>query len=987
MEQNMKKGRVKGTVLFTVVAVMMVLVVFLMSTLILTTSAQRRTYYTYFETQAQYAAQAALETVQNSVYSNEGFFTWMTNEAKNIGDVATMDVNFENTSIPISQTKEVNGKTVRFVTCEIRRLDDDYYWDEKNVRIVSRRTWQISATAMVGTGSQAAECVQAFVVYEPVRERLGQPDNAGVKWTGVAEGSGDGEGAGVFASTFNSGNDNVSVFGPVFSVGAAPLGRTKYPTNVWDATSIANEGIYVGRVVFTDSMMLNTTKYLTVQNAFEGLEVYGNFVVNNYMHIQSKQTPAPTQYNELGYMYVDGMLAVTGGTLSIGGENKLEPSEPYNTFDASWADDQPVNLYAGAITATKYMTVNGDIFLHEPTLTTSFNDTGMTYLTAFVEQNVQKANYNHKGYAGGDLICANAEFIINGNRAPKVSGDFIMTNPDSKLNIQGNGDTKIGGALICAGELILNTSKSLTANGGVYVDPTKVTVSQNFTINDVQFTNQDTVEQITTKLVQACKNATGAQASYDLDGDGQVTGTDLHMNTYNNAVVESLGAMSFIYKDGATETEQYTSLVSEMLNCEQTYHDADGNEKKVKVGLYPFCSRLDEIFMTYIRWDLASENEATARGYLTTDELIKESKAAGHTWDVKEKTDGTTKIYVPYTTTLNEKEHGFIGEIETGDNSKLHYAGAYDTDTELPGGQPALVFSQPGTLDNQTYYYHDEAGKPASGIVTNAMYVDTSCVLDFTQNSNQWLNLANSNGTIYVDPSVNGYSSENPLVIWIKGSFANGRLNILVNNTYDASNNAYYSDLNTFTDRDQVVIYWDDSFYAQKGNFYTTGSYYAVTVEKELNYVANPYYPGTASWAALPEGPEKYKFEYIPNTTIYMDATKTGAYELQNNSFISAFMISPYASLSMPAAGDLQVKTTYREYHSSDELQSQDYASNICLIAIGGFILDDFWTNNASYMVYATDGNRPKPYDGEVTPGEDLDSDGDFLVSDFYTPA
>ena len=151
--------------------------------------------------------------------------------------------------------------------------------------------------------------------------------------------------------------------------------------------------------------------------------------------------------------------------------------------------------------------------------------------------------------------------------------------------------------------------------------------------------------------------------------------------------------------------------------------------------------------------------------------------------------------------------------------------------------------------------------------------------------------------------------------------------------------------------------------------------------------MANPYYPGTASWTALPAGPEKYKFEYIPNTTIYMDATKTGAYELQNNSFISAFVISPYASLSMPAAGDLQVKTTYREYHASDELYSQDYANNICLIAIGGFILDDFWTNNASYMVYATDGNRPKPYGDEAKPGEELDAEGDFLVSDFYTPA
>ncbi len=981
MEQNMKKGKVKGTVLFTVVAVMMVLVVFLISTLILTTSAQRRTYYTYFETQAQYAANAALETVQNSVYSNEAFFNWMANEAKDIGDVATMDVNFENTTIPISQTKEVGGKTVRFVTCSIERLDDDYYWDEKNVRIVSRRTWQISATAMVGTGSQAAESVQAFVVYEPVRERVANPNNAGVSWTGFVPDDSGGKGAGVFASSFNSGNDNVSVFGPVFSVGTAPLGRTEYTT---PPTNIANEGIYVGRVVFTESMQLNTTKYVTVQNPFQGLEVYGNFIVNNYMHIQSEQTPAPTKYNELGYVYVDGLLSVTGGAFSIGGVSKNETITP-------GANDQRVNLYAGAIQASKPLTVNGDVFLHETELKSSFSDTGMTYLAAFVEQNVQKANYKHEGYAGGDLICANAEFIIDGNRAPSVGGDFIMTNPNGKLIVQGNGDTKIGGALICAGELVMNAQKSITAKGGVYVDPTKVKVQQNLSINGVQFNTADTVDQITTKLVQACKNATGAQASYDLNGDKAVDELDLHLNSYNSAVVESLGAMSFIYTEGTTESEQYVSLVKAMLDCEQTYKDAAGKEKKVKVGLYPFCSRLDEIFETYIRWDLQSDTEAAARAYLNTDDLIKESKAAGHTWDVKEKmTDvaggGSKKIYVPYTTTLNEKDHAFIGEIETGDASKVAYAAVPDADTELPGGAPALELTKPGTLDTYTYYYHDADGDEASGSVSNAMFIDTSCVLDFSQNSNDWLNLANGNGTIFVDPSAKGYTAADPLVIYIKGSFSNGRLNILVNNTYDYSKGDYYANLGTYTDRSQVVIYWDDNFWAQKGNFYTTGSYNAVTVAKKLDYVANPYYPGTPEWNNLGKA-DKYKFEYIPNTTIYMDASKTNAYELQNNSFISAFVISPYASLSMPAAGDLQVETLYREYHDSEKLNSKDYANSICLIAIGGFVLDDFWTNNASYMVYATDGNRPGTYSGVATPGNEDDTDGDFLVQDYKTPA
>ena len=78
MKRKMGKGKVKGTVLFTVVTVMLVMVVLLMTTLTLTTSAKRRSYYTYFESQAQYAANAAIDAVTFSAYNDANFHDWVT---------------------------------------------------------------------------------------------------------------------------------------------------------------------------------------------------------------------------------------------------------------------------------------------------------------------------------------------------------------------------------------------------------------------------------------------------------------------------------------------------------------------------------------------------------------------------------------------------------------------------------------------------------------------------------------------------------------------------------------------------------------------------------------------------------------------------------------------------------------------------------------------------------------------------------------------
>lgn len=961
MEQNLKKGRVKGTVLFTVVSVMMVMVVFLMSTLILTTSAQRRTYYTYFETQAQYAANAALETVQNSVYSDEDFFNWMASSASNIGDVATLDVNFENTDIPISQTKEIAGETVRYVTCEIERLDNEYYWDEKNVRIVSRRTWRISATAIVGTGMQAAESVQAFVVYEPVREVLGEPDPAGITYRVSGGSVTDGTGAGVFASTFSNASGNLNALGPVYSIGNAPVGRINYDDSSTPLMSISNNADYVGGFVATNNVQTNAQKDFIFQDYAEGMEIYGNYNIVNDQVVESQLSTMPTKYNEIPYVYIDGTCKLTV-KLNVG------------------TAEQPVNFYAGAVyadAAQSQFNVWGDTFLYDNELTSVFygND---TKLTQFLSNNIQKANYTHSGYAGGDLISNNKLLAMTGQNGFKVGGDFIFTNSDDDaalyigdVNGWGMCALTVEGALICAGDLVLNSDKDVTIKGGIYVDPERVTVSKNCRINGVQFNVGDTADTIATKLADACIASTGAPASYDVTGDGDVTTDDRHVNTYNYAVIESLGAMVFpqtaISATLTTKEDQYKALVQDMLKCKQEYTDSNGVTKTVSVGLFPFCSRLDEIFYSYIRWDLAESTEALAKAHLTSDALIAESKACGHVWSVKEKTDGDTTIWVPYTSSLNAEDHSFIEEIETGAKATSIYDNAPDSPSDLASVMPVNALPSGGDYIDVPYYYHDATGAEKTANY-NSIYIGSSVII----NSSDY-----NGGTFFIDPSAAGYDGEDPLVIYLQGSFG-GELRFLINNTYDSANGDYYADLGTYTDRDQVIIYFDESFWAQKLFIYSTGSYQAIN-SGSIDYVANPYYPGTSAWNNL-TGAEKYKFEYIPNTTVYATAGKT--YTLQNDSFISAFVISPNSSLQILTSGT-KLTPTFREQHDSEKFVS----TNATVIGIGGFVLDEFYVQNESVLLYATDGNRPGGSSGVDTAGKDVIADGDWLINDYKTPA
>ena len=953
MKQNMKKGRVKGTVLFTVVSIMMVMVVFLMSTLILTTSAQRRAYYTYFETQAQYAAKAALDTVENTVFSAETgqeFYEFIMAGAPNVGESVSFAVSFENSEIPI--TKNDHGDKI--VVCTIECAEPEFYWDEKNRLIIERQTWTISATAEVGSGRNAATATSARKIYTPYRDKIPDPDNNGASWEGVKDGEGGDKGAGIFASSLGMTAGNVSVMGPMTS-NVVPMGRTKYGTDYanvidhghwqevrydWDGyANIGNTGDFAGLTVYVNNnAFTGSGKKMVLSNPGDGLIIYGNYAVQNDQKIVSNFKTLPKQYNQLAFMYVEGAIIPINSGWTIG-----DPR-------------QPVNVYAGALDISNPQgsyNIHGDTYLYETTLDTTLRMDG-SKLATFISNNIKKANYDTNGYTGGDIISNNKSFSVRCQNGLEIGGDLIFTNPDGVMTFLGDpSKLTVNGTIVCAGKLVIQRC-TITAKGGIYVDPNNLTIETGTTINGKTYDGGDKAAY----LADVCGSGAGVTKK-----DHTVT-----KNSGTSAYVESL--------DETFTGANYNAVITAMKNWKQTYIAANGNKVTVEAGLFPFCSRQDEIFETYIRWDLQKNTEAEARAAMNNDAFVQESKDAGHTWNVKEKKNGSKTIWVPYTSSRNKDKHSFIKELVTGTDAMTPPSKYYDS---VQNNFPTEDYTaQAANAIDCTYYYHTPNGTPANKTIS-AYRITSSCIID-----------GQSNKTFYIDPSVKGYTDTDPLILHLKGNFS--ETTFIVNNTFNTTAGQYYAeplkDANgnpvikdgktayTFASRRDVLIYLDNGFSGNKFKLFSTGSMDNLS---DLDYVANPYYPGTREWDAL-RGAEKYKFEYIPNVTI--NGANGGTFNFSNDTVLSAFVVMPTSNIYVAVGYTILDKVLYRANHE-DVAYKPTSLMEKRTIGIGGFQVSSFGNQNTSFIFYATDGNRPGSTGGSISEEEIVVSSGNYFENDY----
>lgn len=975
MEHKLKKGKAEGSVLLTVTGVMFVVVVFMMSTLTLTRAAQRRSYYTYYETQAQFAAQSALDAITSRAYSDADFYNWVMNNVTTPGEQSLIDVEFAGKVLSISNPRrdgEDSSKST--VECTIERLaDDNYVWDSANAKIYGQRAWKITATASVGVGKNASQySVSNYIYANEHRSNAGDASRDTVNWTNYGftvtstgdddevtyvPGSPSGVASAIYALGKAGSDDNLQSLGPFYyGIGTTPTAPTSHYNTATPTVSpsgyLTTEGNYeynmqncsatVGDVVIVGDTRANASgKAFVFESLYEGMSVYGNLWWNNSnMPIYANyKMPASKPYSSLNYIFVSGYFTVSSGDLYVGKNSATE--------------NAPVNMYLGGMVNTNSVYTYGDVYLYDPTFCSSItNGQVTTNLSKFVSNNVQKTDAytvgKNSSKEGGDLVCNNQSLLLGVNTSGSgevgahvhIYGDVIMTNPQSTLYI-GSRDVQIDGNVICAGNL-------QTVNGGMG----QAKVNGNIYIHGTYTQNGDTT-----------------------------------LNKTPNQVT-----------DWKTFLENYTKQQTTVYDMYDEDSDTAGIQSDIvgtqyDLSMMPFASRLDEICKKYYRWDLKESGMATSAtmsGYIaaatgklpgsaSSDKAIKESALTGHTWAIETINDeaGTT-WHVPYTTPT-VAANGFVKELEVTEgltsstyeldtsvtpNVMKYTAGQYWADidqfakyiddTQYPGDTETIP-DYTTVNAKVSFLCHDKDGNEEAYDGMSVRLIDHSCKLTLEGNGTKY----------YVDPTIKGKQ----IVIFLQNYIDNGA-QIIVNNTMvnpnvgeadgvkvvtygseEDSLPATHVLQKTFTPRNQVIIVMpkrqNEWSCMKKVDIVCTGAYKQL-MDLSFDFVANPYYPGKTGYSSLTEAKDLYKFELIPNIVVYCYANET--FDWDTGGLITAEVVCPDTTFKDKTNYN-NFNVTYRETHESTAYPSNGKA----LIIAGALYSGESTLHNQIEVAYLGD--------------------------------
>lgn len=309
MNDHEKKGKVGGSVLFTVIVVMMVLVVFLMGTLGLASAANKRAQNSYTSSQAQYTARMAVESVlaamQNDADVAERVYKLRANTPINV-DISTDRLATAGT------TGDAYG---RIQSCTIENIGKDYYyvddkWDGRDI---------IKITATVQLGTQDST-VSAYILKK-------EKDS-------VVNNTPSGGGGGLVTAGDATFGTKVSVFGGA-GINLGNRWRNLDPADALrgysfdgsasfssqDTTSLQWEAPYVVNGSFTAD---GSGAALVFPKLGSGFTFWGNFNFNNQIAITSGNpavlnagSSAALNYTDIPYIYVEKTLSITNGAKGI----------------------------------------------------------------------------------------------------------------------------------------------------------------------------------------------------------------------------------------------------------------------------------------------------------------------------------------------------------------------------------------------------------------------------------------------------------------------------------------------------------------------------------------------------------------------------------------------------------------------------------------------------------------------------------------------
>ena len=420
--------RVKGTVLFTVVAVMMVLIVFLMGTLALAATASNRAYANYQKAQTQATARAVLDSAIKAVNAKEEFRKTISSGTTKIAvtlDGADYEVNVtksgEQQLFDTEAQKWVNGNIYEFTTTVSKNMADTTY----------------SLYALANGNGEVVE----------------SPPPSG----------------GAFVALGNLGVDNIGTQGYVMGGTEIGVGNTEMKKFWTENEAKIQAPFYV-----------NGHLGIGTQNEFEFTKIGDYFVVTG--DLENKNVPwfKSTQelrdswnslpeidYNKVPYIYV-------GGKLSNGGNNTWnfilheDPKNKYSSIDYNAAhplnndDLVAMNLYVNELNITSGIALYGDLYAFGDASENLIQDYGYkSALYEWTERTIKNSDGTTHPNLWGNYYSKNNTVMNGQNNVITIQGECRVA---GKLTVKGNNGLEVAGDVVCDTLVVESGSKLKCAN-------------------------------------------------------------------------------------------------------------------------------------------------------------------------------------------------------------------------------------------------------------------------------------------------------------------------------------------------------------------------------------------------------------------------------------------------------------------------------------------------------------------------------------------
>lgn len=925
MKRNLGKGKAKGTVLFTVVTVMLVMVVLLMTTLTLTSAASRRSYYTYFESQAQYAAQAAIDAITYGAYQDDAFHDFVVaapheSDVSDTNPAPEIQIRFDGSTIPFT-----NGDNV--VRCTIERLDPDAKWDDATSALHTRDMWRITATAHVGTGRNEATYSISEYLYEnfqvAAEDLVTAPTNRGnyllTRYI-TTPGSEDdvvvaplGSSPGLVMFGNQGFANNMIQLGPSYNNlvtlprGWGKYGNVNYDTNSYGNSKGENRTADPYDIMITNDKMKSVGDAVFVNNVYDRVKWNIDFqspnegvVIYGNLGIYNEGLWLHSNVNAFDYS-ADGRLYYEDNCnyLYVDGRIESDPNGGSSYVMLGKDGTNPVNLYCGSMIMDK-TNYRTDI-------------TGDVYMYDPTANSV---------WIRGDGYTPLSEFVgmeiykEEGKAANSVGGNIICNNLSFQLGDETR-DFDVPGDII-----MVNPKSSLTISSKVHVHGKVISAGT--------VTNNGTVDG---GVVQGRAAMTGSRIETEPD--------DYVRNGYAN------GGYDDSYKAAQSPNE---------FSDPPVYGDYD-------FRLMPFEHRIDEIFERYYRWDLQSDDVSAMDTAIDHDDLILESRAAGHEWLYDTFDTPSGLVYVPYTEPVLEnrfviKKHQYFNPAEAiGQMVDNHMANITDYGSFVGAeGLPKFGTDTPERLKDVTLVSHDASGVIHEDTIpgNEQLYViRESCEIDLAD-------YADAAG-FFIDPS--NLTGMNILKIALKGTTNRNAkpFYFIVNNTADYAGDDYshptpyceYTPIKS-AGRTQVQVFLEESFGGESASpfFMTSGAWRQMNPndgDSTVSVVRSPMFPSEDNDLSGLDDDVRYAYELVPNFTMFGQADAT--YDFNNTSGngvkFNADVAMPCSSFRFGTLNSGTYNVTYRETPTSEPSTGESYLWSISSLMLENLYMNDPYAVNA----------------------------------------